>query len=67
MSSKERTQLPDGRWLLPEAKETTYRIMSPTTPKQLSSLVRSWGEEFQAKITNGEIVGFESYHSRKEE
>jgi hypothetical protein len=62
--AKDRTQLPDGRWLLGETKETTYRIMSPTTPKQLAMLVRSWGESFQEKIENGEIVGFQSFHEK---
>lgn len=56
--SKERTKLPDGRTILPESRETTYRIMSPTTPAELENLVKGWGQDIGEKIVKGDIVGF---------
>lgn len=56
--SKERTKLPDGRTILPDTREVTYRIMSPTTPAELENLVKKWGQEIGVKIASGDIVGF---------
>ena len=58
---KGRTRLPDGRYLLPEALETTYRLMSPVSPKFLDALFLEFSKETGKKIAEGKLIGFETY------